>query len=69
MDHNFLTKERRELVGDNSKLCQQTGWQPTVSFEEMMNSDLKLGPDTYIMGNIGYMEKAEVPVPGTLERT
>ncbi|NOR75107.1 MAG: hypothetical protein GQ525_08095 [Draconibacterium sp.] len=39
-----------------------------VTFEEMMNSDLKLGPDTYIMGDIGFMAKAEVPVPGTLER-
>jgi len=39
-----------------------------VTFEEMMNSDIKLGPDTYIMGDIGYMAKAKVPVPGTLER-
>lgn len=38
-----------------------------VTFDEMMNSDLKLGPDTFIMDNIGYMAKAEVPVPGTLE--
>jgi myo-inositol 2-dehydrogenase/D-chiro-inositol 1-dehydrogenase len=30
----------------------------------MMNSDLKIGPDTYIMGNIGYIAKATVPVPG-----
>jgi hypothetical protein len=33
-----------------------------------MNSDMKLGPDTYIMGDIGYMKTATVPVPGTLER-
>lgn len=39
-----------------------------VSREEMMNSDMKLGPDTFIMGDIGFMAKAEVPVPGTLER-
>ena len=39
-----------------------------VTFEEMMNSDLKLGPDTYIMGDIGFMANAKVPVPGTLER-
>ncbi len=38
-----------------------------VTFDEMMNSDLKLGPDTYIMGDIGYMAKATIPVPGTLE--
>ena len=35
--------------------------------EEIMNSDMKLGPETYIMGNIGYMKTAVVPVPGTLE--
>ncbi|PIF06061.1 MAG: hypothetical protein CSA36_03585 [Draconibacterium sp.] len=36
-----------------------------VTWEEMMNSDLKLGPDTYIMGNIGFIKNAKVPVPGT----
>jgi hypothetical protein len=36
-----------------------------VTYEEMMNSDLKLGPETFIMGNVGYIEKATVPVPGT----
>jgi hypothetical protein len=39
-----------------------------VTYDEMMNSDMKLGPTTYIMGDIGYIETAEVPVPGTLER-
>jgi myo-inositol 2-dehydrogenase / D-chiro-inositol 1-dehydrogenase len=39
-----------------------------VTYDEMMNSDMKLGPTTYIMGDIGYIENAEVPVPGTLER-
>ncbi len=38
-----------------------------VTYDEMMNSDMKLGPETYIMGDIGYIEKAKVPVPGTLE--
>ncbi len=38
-----------------------------VTFEEMMNSDLKLGPDTYVMGNIGYIDNAKVPVPGSAE--
>ena len=36
-----------------------------VTFEEMMNSDLKLGPDTYIMGDVGYIKNAKVPVPGS----
>jgi myo-inositol 2-dehydrogenase / D-chiro-inositol 1-dehydrogenase len=35
-----------------------------VTFEEMMNSDMKLGPKTFIMGDIGYMATATVPVPG-----
>lgn len=39
-----------------------------VTWDEMMNSDMKLGPDTYIMGDIGYMEKASVPVPGSEDR-
>ncbi len=39
-----------------------------VTFEEMMNSDMKLGPETFIMGNIGYMKEAKVPVPGSLEK-
>ncbi len=39
-----------------------------VTYEEMMNSDMKLGPETFIMGDLGYMAKAEVPVPGTLDR-
>jgi myo-inositol 2-dehydrogenase / D-chiro-inositol 1-dehydrogenase len=38
-----------------------------VTYDEMMNSDMKLGPDTYVMGNIGFVEKAKVPVPGTDE--
>ncbi len=38
-----------------------------VTFDEMMNSDMKLGPETYIMGDIGYIKNAKVPVPGTLE--
>jgi len=39
-----------------------------VTWDEMMNSDLKLGPDTYVMGDIGFIENAEVPVPGTEEK-
>lgn len=54
------------LVAIMGRVSAYTGKE--VTFEEMMNSDLKLGPDTYVMGDIGYMEKAEVPVPGTLER-
>ncbi len=38
-----------------------------VTWEEMMNSDMKLGPDTYIMGDVGYMKDASVPVPGSAD--
>lgn len=35
-----------------------------VTWDEMMNSDMKLGPDTYIMGDVGIVATAQVPVPG-----
>jgi predicted dehydrogenase len=35
-----------------------------VTWDEMMNSDMKLGPTTFIMGNVGIMATATVPVPG-----
>ncbi|SHF47385.1 Predicted dehydrogenase [Mariniphaga anaerophila] len=55
------------LVAIMGRVSAYTGKE--VTFDEMMNSDMKLGPTTYIMGDIGYMEKATVPVPGTLERS
>jgi hypothetical protein len=38
----------------------------TVTFEEMMNSDMKLDSDTFIIENVDYI--AEVPVPETIKR-
>jgi len=35
-----------------------------VTMEEMMNSDLKLGPDTFVMGDVGIMKNVVIPVPG-----
>ncbi|TDO02806.1 Gfo/Idh/MocA family oxidoreductase [Sunxiuqinia elliptica] len=35
-----------------------------VTYEELMNSDVKLGPDKYIMGDVGIVPNAKVPVPG-----
>jgi predicted dehydrogenase len=55
------------MVAIMGRVSAYTGKE--VTFEEMMNSDMKLGPDTYIMGDIGYIENAKVPVPGTLERS
>jgi myo-inositol 2-dehydrogenase / D-chiro-inositol 1-dehydrogenase len=54
------------LVAIMGRASAYTGKE--VTYDEMMNSDMKLGPTTYIMGDIGYIENAEVPVPGTLER-
>ncbi|WP_346855696.1 Gfo/Idh/MocA family oxidoreductase [uncultured Draconibacterium sp.] len=54
------------MVAIMGRVSAYTGKE--VTFEEMMNSDMKIGPDTYIMGDIGFMETASVPVPGTLER-
>ena len=54
------------MVAIMGRVSAYTGKE--VTYEEMMNSDMKLGPDTYIMGDIGFMANAKVPVPGTLER-
>ena len=51
------------MVAIMGRVSAYTGKE--VTYDEMMNSDMKLGPDKYIMGNIGYTKTAEVPVPGT----
>ncbi|MDX9882279.1 MAG: Gfo/Idh/MocA family oxidoreductase [Prolixibacteraceae bacterium] len=50
------------LVAMMGRVSAYTGKE--VTFDEMMNSDIKLGPDTYVMGDIGYMKTAGVPVAG-----
>jgi predicted dehydrogenase len=35
-----------------------------VTWDEMMNSDMKLGPETYIMGSVGIVGTAKVAIPG-----
>lgn len=54
------------LVAIMGRVSAYTGKE--VTYDEMMNSDMKLGPETFIMGNIGYIEKATVPVAGTYEK-
>jgi len=54
------------MVAIMGRVSAYTGKE--VTYEEIMNSDMKLGPETYVMGDIGYMEKARVPVPGTAEK-
>lgn len=44
------------------RVSAYTGKQ--VTWDEMMNSDMKLGPKTFIMGDIGYIATTSVPVPG-----
>jgi predicted dehydrogenase len=51
------------MVAIMGRVSAYTGKE--VTYDEMMNSDMKLGPDTYIMGNIGYAATAQVPVPGS----
>jgi hypothetical protein len=54
------------MVAIMGRVSAYTGKE--VTYDEMMNSDMKLGPDTYIMGNIGYMATATVPVVGVYEK-
>lgn len=53
------------MVAIMGRVSAYTGRE--VTYDEMMNSDLKLGPDTFIMGNVGYINNASVPVPGSEE--
>jgi predicted dehydrogenase len=53
------------MVAIMGRVSAYTGKE--VTFEEMMNSDLKLGPDVFVMGDVGIIENARVPVPGTQE--
>jgi predicted dehydrogenase len=50
------------LVAMMGRISAYTGKE--VTFEELMNSDMKLGPEKYIMGDIGYMKTASVPIAG-----
>ena len=35
-----------------------------VTWDELMNSDMKLGPEIFVMGDIDYIKTTSVPVPG-----
>lgn len=48
------------LVGIMGRVSAYTGKE--VTWDEMLNSELKLGPDTYILGPMNM--KPEIPVPG-----
>jgi predicted dehydrogenase len=50
------------LVAIMGRVSAYTG--KAVTMEEMLNSDLKLGPETYVMGDVGIMKNAMIPVSG-----
>jgi myo-inositol 2-dehydrogenase / D-chiro-inositol 1-dehydrogenase len=50
------------LVAMMGRASAYTG--KSVTLEEMMNSELKLGPETFVMGDVGIMKNPVIPVPG-----
>ncbi|MGD9929960.1 MAG: Gfo/Idh/MocA family protein [Mangrovibacterium sp.] len=50
------------LVAIMGRVSAYTGKE--VTLDEMMNSDLKLGPSTYVMGDVGIVGVSQVPVAG-----
>ncbi|MBT3384151.1 MAG: Gfo/Idh/MocA family oxidoreductase [Prolixibacteraceae bacterium] len=53
------------MVAIMGRVSAYTGKE--VTFDEMLNSDMKLGPDIFVMGDVGIIENAKVPVPGKLD--
>ncbi|MBA4407799.1 MAG: Gfo/Idh/MocA family oxidoreductase [Bacteroidota bacterium] len=50
------------MVAIMGRVSAYTGKE--VTWDEMMNSDMKLGPTTYVMGPVGIVGTATVAVPG-----
>ncbi|MCW0483840.1 Gfo/Idh/MocA family protein [Gaoshiqia sediminis] len=50
------------LVAIMGRVSAYTGKE--VTLDEIMNSDLKLGPSTYVMGDVGIVGVSQVPVAG-----
>lgn len=50
------------MVAIMGRVSAYTGKE--VTWDEMMNSDLKLGPTTYVMGDVGIVNIAAIPVSG-----
>ena len=50
------------MVAIMGRISAYTG--KTVTYEELMNSDLKLGPDVFVMGNNELVKNTGIPVPG-----
>lgn len=50
------------MVAIMGRVSAYTGKE--VTWDEMMNSDMKLGPTTYVMGDVGIVGTATVAIPG-----
>jgi len=51
------------MVAIMGRVSAYTGKE--VTYDEMMNSEMKLGPEVFVMGDIGFIQNTSVPVPGT----
>ena len=49
------------MVGIMGRISAYTGKE--VTFDEMMNSDMNLGPKTFVLGPVNDVSK-ELPIPG-----
>jgi len=38
-----------------------------ITYDEMLNANMKLGPDIFVMGNVGMTGNVSIPVPGTAD--
>ncbi|MBW6534354.1 MAG: Gfo/Idh/MocA family oxidoreductase [Mariniphaga sp.] len=66
--NNILRNEAEEtaistMVAIMGRVSAYTGKE--VTYDEMMNSEMKLGPEVFVMGDVGFIQNASVPVPGT----
>jgi myo-inositol 2-dehydrogenase / D-chiro-inositol 1-dehydrogenase len=50
------------MVAIMGRVSAYTGQE--VTYDEMMNSDMKLGPDIFILADSGFIQNLHVPVPG-----
>jgi myo-inositol 2-dehydrogenase / D-chiro-inositol 1-dehydrogenase len=51
------------MVAIMGRISAYTGKE--VTYDEMMNSDMKLGPDVFVLADSGFIQNSHVPVPGS----
>ena len=54
------------LIAIMGREAAYTGKQ--ITYDEILNSDMKLGPDIYVMGDVGMVRNVKIPVPGNIDR-